>query len=111
VGKLFCREKHSWNGGLPVRLFVRAAEARERTALLRLVGMSDSEYKQYWVGRVFRGESAAEAVALFSNGMQKEAVIAYPGALALVSYSDVKPGMKVVKIDGLAPGNSGYPLK
>jgi phosphate transport system substrate-binding protein len=108
--KLFAGEKHSWSGGLPVKLFVRAAGAYERIVLLKLLGMSEREYKQYWTAQVFRGEAQAEPVALFSNGMQKEAVTAYPGALALVNFQDVKPGMKVVRVDGHMPGEAGYPF-
>ena len=52
----------------------------------------------------------AEPVALFSNGMQKEAVAIYPGAVALVNFQDVKPGMKVVRVDGHMPGEVGYPF-
>jgi hypothetical protein len=59
---------------------------------------------------VFRGDAQAEPVALFSNGMQKEALIAFPGAVALVNFQDVKGGMKVVKVDGCLPGDAGYPL-
>jgi hypothetical protein len=40
----------------------------------------------------------------------KEALAAYPGALALVNLQDVKPGMKVVKVDGHMPREAGYPL-
>ena len=59
---------------------------------------------------MFRGDAQAEPVALFSNGMQKEALAVYPGAVALVSFQDVKPGMKVVKVDGHLPEEAGYPL-
>jgi phosphate transport system substrate-binding protein len=108
--KLFSGDKHSWTGGLPVRIFVRAPGAYERLVLLKLLGMSEKEYKTYWTAQVFRGEAQAEPVALFSNGMQKEAVATYPGAVALVNFQDVKPGMKVVKVDGHMPGEAGYPL-
>jgi ABC-type phosphate transport system substrate-binding protein len=108
--KLFAGEKHAWSGGQPVKLFVRAAGAYERVVLLKLLGMSETEYKQYWTAQVFRGEAPAEPVALFSNGMQKEAVAIYPGALALVTFQDVKPGMKVVRVDGHMPGEAGYPF-
>jgi hypothetical protein len=47
---------------------------------------------------------------MFSNGMQKEAVALYPGAVALMNSQDVKPGMKVVRVDGHMPGEAGYPL-
>jgi phosphate transport system substrate-binding protein len=108
--KLFAGERHSWTGGLPVKIFVRAPSANERVVLLKLLGMSETEYKRYWTALVFRGEAQMEPVALFSNGMQREAVVLYPGAAALVSLQDVKPGMKVVKVDGHMPGEAGYPF-
>src|ERR1700674_4547299 len=54
--KLFAGEKHSWSGGLPVRLFVRAAGAYERIVLLKLLGRSERQCKRYWTNRAFRGE-------------------------------------------------------
>jgi hypothetical protein len=108
--KLFAGEKHSWAGGAPVKLFIRAAGAPERVAVLKLLGLSESEYKRYWIAQVFRGESQSEPIALFSNGMQKEALATFPGGLALVGFQDVKPGMKVVRLDGHLPGETGYPL-
>ncbi len=107
---IFSGEKRSWPGGLPIKLFVRAPDCRERDALLKLLDMSESEYKRYWTAKVFRGEAQAEPVAVFSNGMQKEAVMLYPGAVALVGLQDVKPGMKVVKVEGHKPNEAGYPL-
>lgn len=108
--KLFTGEKHSWPGGTPVKLVVRAPGAYERIVLLKLLGMTESSYKQYWTTQVFRGEAQAKPVELFSNGMQKEALSVYPGALALVSFKEVRTGMKVVKVDGHLPGDAGYPL-
>ena len=108
--KIFAGEKRSWPGSLPIKLFVRAPGTRERATLLKLLGMSESEYKEYWTAKVFRGEAQAEPNGLPSNGMQKEAIAVYPGAVALVNIQDVKPGMKVVKVDGHAPGDAGYPL-
>jgi hypothetical protein len=75
-----------------------------------MLDMSESEYKQYWTAQVFRGEVLAEPVALFSNGMQKEALAAFPGAVALVNSEDVKPGMKIVKVDGHLPREPAYPF-
>jgi ABC-type phosphate transport system substrate-binding protein len=108
--RLFAGERHSWPGGRPVRLFVRAPGAYERVVLLRLLGMSEKEYKQFWTAAVFRGEAQVEPVALFSNGMQKEAITSFPGAIALVDLQDVKSGMRVVRINGHLPGETGYPL-
>ena len=54
--KLFAGEKRSWAGGLSVQLIVRAPGTHEREVLLKLLGVSESEYKQYWASRVMRGE-------------------------------------------------------
>jgi hypothetical protein len=108
--KIFAGEKRSWPGGLAIKLFVRAAGARERIALLKLLKMSESEYKQYWTAKVFRVEAQAEPIALFSNGMQKEAIELYPGGISLVNIQDVKSSMKIVRIEGRKPGEPGYSL-
>src|ERR1700683_2384258 len=106
--KLFAGAEHAWSSGLPVKVFVRAPGANERVVMLKLLGMSESEYKRYWAGQVYRGEAQAEPVGLFSNGMQREAVVLYPGAVALVNVQDIKLGMKVVKVTGHMPAEAGY---
>jgi len=108
--KLMAGEKRSWENGQAVRIFVRAPGTRERATLLKLLGMSESEYKQYWIAQVFRGEAQTEPVTLPSNGMQKEAILAIPGALVLMDSKDVKARAKVVEINGHLPGQPGYPL-
>jgi ABC-type phosphate transport system substrate-binding protein len=108
--QIFAGEKHSWSNGKPIKLFVRGPGTLERAVLLALLRMSESEYRQYWTAQVFRGEAQAEPILLPSNGMQKEALRIFPGGIALVNAEDVKPGMKVVKIDGHVPGETGYPL-
>lgn len=111
--KIFSGEKRTWPGsGKPIKLLVRPPGAHERLVLLRLLGMSESEYKTYWTAQVFRGEADAEPLTLPSFGMSIEAVKALPGAICLVEARDIKPAMftKVVKVDGYLPGEAGYPL-
>jgi len=110
--KIFAGQKHSWPGGIPIKVIVRGPGCHERLVLLKLLGISESEYKQYWSAQVFRGEADAEPVAVPSFGMTKEAVLALPGSISLVESQSVKPGMnmKIVKVDGRLPGEPGYPL-
>jgi hypothetical protein len=42
--------------------------------------------------------------------MQKEAVLAIPGAIAVMDVRDLKPGLKIMKVEGKLPGEEGYPL-
>jgi hypothetical protein len=108
--KIFSGEKRSWPGGSPIRLILRAPGCHERQVLLKLVRMSEADYKQFWTAQVFRGEAEAEPFAVPSFGMAKEAANTFPGAITLVDAHDVKPGMKIIKVDGLLPGAEGYPL-
>jgi hypothetical protein len=109
--KLFAGEKRTWPGGQPVRLFVRAPGSAERAALLKLLEMPESDYQKHWTSQVYRGEEQAEPVTLPSNGMQMEALRIFPGALLLMATTDLRAGMKVVKVDGHLPGSKGYPLR
>jgi hypothetical protein len=109
--KTFAGAKHSWPGGLAIKLVTRGPGCPERLVLLNLLAMSESQYKQYWTAQVFRGEADAEPLTVPSVGMQKEALGLFPGAISLVNVRDVKPGMKVIKVDGLQPGAAGYPLR
>jgi len=108
--KVFRGERRSWAVGMPIKLIVRDQGTPERVALLKLLGMSESEYKQYWIAQIFRGEAEAEPIALPSLGMQMEALTVFSGGITFVSAATVKPGMRVLKVDGHLPGDSGYPL-
>jgi ABC-type phosphate transport system substrate-binding protein len=110
--KLFAGDKASWGGGIPTTPFVRAAPARERDVLLKVVlKMTDAQYQEYWIKKVYSGAAAHEPLSLMSSGMQLDAVRSQKGGIALVNASEVKDGVKVIKVDGLMPGAAGYPLK
>lgn len=108
--KIFSGEKRSWSGGQPIKIVVRGPGCLERLVLLRLLAMSEGEYKQYWTAQVLRGEADAEPLTVPSIGMQMESLKVFPGAITLMSAQDVKPGMKVLKVDGILPGAPNYPI-
>jgi hypothetical protein len=109
--KIFAGEKRSWTGGVRIQLLVRSPRTRERQVLLKLLQMNEDDYKQYWRSQVYRGEVEAEPMVLPSLGMVKEALKVFPGAIALVDSREIKPDMKVMKVDGHLPGENGYPLR
>jgi ABC-type phosphate transport system substrate-binding protein len=109
--QIFAGEKRTWSNGIAIKIFVRGSGTLERKALLGVLGMTELEYGQYWKSQIFRGEAQSEPIALPSNGMQREAVLAYPGAVGLVSVEDVRSGMKVIKVNGRVPGEPGYSLR
>ena len=108
--KIFFGERRSWAVGIPIKLIVRGSATHERAVLLKLLAMSESEYKEYWIAQIFRGEADAEPLTLPSFDLEKQAVSIFPGAIAFVDAQELKPGMKVLKLNGRMPGESGYPL-
>ena len=73
--------------------------------------MSESQFKQYWIAKIFRAEAATAPKVVYSNNMANQLLTAIPGAIAFVDSKDVKPGTKVVRVDGHLPGEPGYPLR
>jgi ABC-type phosphate transport system substrate-binding protein len=112
VRKVLLGERQYWNSKLPVVLLIRAPVARERDVVLRVIyQMSESEFKQFWVAKIFRAEAATPPKIVYSNDMQYELVAAIPGAIAFVDARNVKPGLKVLRVDGRLPGDRDYPLR
>jgi ABC-type phosphate transport system substrate-binding protein len=112
VRKVFLGERQYWNANVPVVLLIRAPVARERNVVLKTIyQMSESQFKQYWIAKIFRAESATAPKVVYSNDMANELVTAIPGAIAFVDARDVRPGAKVIRVDGRVPGEAGYPLR
>jgi ABC-type phosphate transport system substrate-binding protein len=104
-------DKQYWKPDLPIVLFVRAATSQERTAVLGVIyQMSEPQFNQYWIAKQFRAESSSAPTKLNSNALTQQFVSSTPGAIGFMAARDVKPGVKVVKIDGLMPGETGYRL-
>jgi ABC-type phosphate transport system substrate-binding protein len=104
-------DRQYWKSDLPVVLFVRAATSQERTAVLGVIyQMSEPQFNQYWIAKQFRAESSSAPTKLNSNALTQQFVASTPGAIGFMAARDVKPGVKVVKIDGFLPGDAGYRL-
>ena len=112
VRKVFLGERQYWNSKLPVVLLIRAPVARERDVVLRVIyQMTEAQFKQFWVAKIFRAEVAAPPKIVYSNDLQYELVSAIPGAIAFVDSRSVRPGVKVVRVEGMLPGDKNYPLR
>jgi ABC-type phosphate transport system substrate-binding protein len=112
VRKIFLGDRQYWTANTPVVLLIRAPVARERDVVLKIIyQMSESQFKQYWIAKIFRAESVSAPKVVYSNDMASELVTALPGAIAFVDSRDVRPGTKVVRVDGRLPGEPGYPLR
>lgn len=112
VRKLFMGERQYWNSSMRVTLLVRAPVAVERAVVLdKLYRMSEAQFRQYWISKVFRADTATGPKIVYTSEMAAELVKAIPGAVAFIEPKDVPKGLKIVKVDGLLPGEKGYPLR
>lgn len=112
IRKVLMGDRQFWSSKLRVTLLIRAPESRERDAVLKTIyRMTEAQFRQYWIGKVFRAEAASGPKIVYSNEMATELAVAIPGSIAFVDAARVPPGLKVLKIDGRLPGEKGYPLR
>src|SRR5215471_5715754 len=110
--RLMRGDRQFWTSNLKVTLLVRAPGAHERDIVLKTIyQMSEAQFRQYWIAKVFRAEAAAGPKIVYSPEMAAELTTAIPGALAFVDSAQVPKGLKPLKIDGHLPGDKGYPLR
>jgi ABC-type phosphate transport system substrate-binding protein len=111
VRKMFLGERQFWNPKLRVVLLMRAPVAPERDVVLRTIyQMSEAQFRQYWISKVFRADVSAGPKIVYSTEMAVDLVSAIPGAVAFVDAAQIPKGMKVLRIDGKLPGDKSYPL-
>ena len=110
--RLMLGDRQFWASNLQVTLLVRAPGAREREVVLKTIyQMSEAQFRQYWIAKVFRAEAASGPRIVYSNEMAAELTSSIPGAVAFVDATQVPKGLKVLKINGVLPGEKGYPLR
>jgi hypothetical protein len=107
---LLLAERVFWSSKLRVTILIPAG--RERLVVLKTVyQMTEAQFRQFWISKLFRAEAVAGPKIVDTDEMAIELVTAIPGALATVDAAHVPSHLKVLKINGLRPGERGYPLR
>jgi hypothetical protein len=110
--RILLGDREFWPSGERITLLLRAPVARERDAAVRDVcQMSEAQFRQHWIGKVFRAETPSGPKIVYSSQMALDQAARTPGALTFVAVSAVPKDAKVIKIDGRLPGQAGYRLK
>jgi hypothetical protein len=93
---------------LPLNL---SPETRERRAFDKAVlNMEPEVIARYWIDRRIRGESGAPK-ALDTADLLQRVVARLEGAIGYAPMTAIRPEVKVIRVDGRLPGQSGYPLE
>ncbi|HSM36711.1 MAG TPA: hypothetical protein VK837_09980 [Longimicrobiales bacterium] len=111
--RIFLGEQQFWSGGRTrVTLLVRPPRSSERAVILdRVYEMNEGQFRQYWIAKLFRAEVSSGPKIVYSTESTLELVAAIPGAISFLDASAATGSVKVLRIDGTAPGQNGYPLQ
>jgi len=110
--RIILGDREFWSPGMRVALLIRAPVARERDAAVKQVcQMTEAQFRQHWIGKVFRADTATGPKIVYSNDMALDQVSRTSGAIAFVEAPVAAKGLKILKIDGLSPGQAGYRVK
>ena len=105
-------EKPKWPDGKRVAAVQTPPESPEKALLLKAVyKMSDAVLKRYYMHAAFTGTDITPPKDIASAAALKQFVAGTPGAIGCILASDVDPTIKVLKVDGSAPGDPGYKLR
>lgn len=103
-----------WPGSSKITLLLLPPGTEERRAIVRTItGMSDDDYTRHWISLVFQGETTTGPKAASSPSSLMKLVAGIPAALGIVFLDDVSAGadgVKILRIDGKAPTDEGYPI-
>ena len=72
-----------------------------------ILGMSQDQEASYWIDRKIRGQPGAPK-SIDSAEVMRKVVGRVDGAVAYLRTNDVGAEVKIVRIDGKAPGDPGY---
>lgn len=109
--KIFLAEQKYWPNGRRVTVVMREPGQAERAAVLQQVyRMSNRDYERYFLRAEFTGEGQGGPKSVSSAAAVRKFVYNVPGAIGYVRADEVDDSVKVLRVDGRAPGESGYRL-
>ena len=111
LAKIFRAEKPKDPNGTRFIITARETGSPERAAALgQIYKLSEDEYSKYFLQATFVGQVTSAPRNLNGPAVAKQFVSVTPGAISYVRSSDADDTVKVLKVDGKAPGEAGYPL-
>ena len=109
---IFLADQQFWQNRKRIILLVRAPQSDERDFVLnKIYQMSEAQFRQYWIGKMFRAEVPRGPKIVFSTDMTVELVVAIPGSISFIRADMASDDVKIVRVDGKLPTEPGYPLQ
>jgi hypothetical protein len=107
----FLGERTHWPNGRRVTIVMRDPSRPERDAVLRLIyEMREQDFHAHFLRAKFTGETLEEPRLLDTTSRVINFVFLQAGALAYTRAAEAGPSVKVLRVDGLMPGDANYKL-
>ena len=109
--QLCLAEKKRWDNGRKITIVVREPGEPERQAVLGIVyRMKENEFTRYFLQSAFTGDVGTAPKQLATAAGVRRFVFNVPGALGFIRAVELDESVKLVRVNGRAPGEAGYPL-
>jgi hypothetical protein len=110
--RIFLADQQFWPDRSRIILMLRAPQSDERDFVLnRIYQMTEAQFRQHWIAKMFRAEVPRGPKIVFSTDMALDLVVAIPGSISFIRADQATDDVKVIRIDGKLPSDAGYILK
>lgn len=105
-------DRRQWAASRRVTIALREPGQAERAAVLKQVyGFSEQEFNRHFLQSAFTGEVQSAPKQLATALGVRRFVFNVPGAIGFVRVSELDDTVKVVRLDGKGPTETGYKLR
>jgi hypothetical protein len=110
--RMLTGDRRYWQGNVQVKLILPEPGTWERAQVLTIVlKVNDAEFTKEWMERIFRGEATDLPPSLTSTASAERYLISTPGGITFMRAKGSLGQLKVLRLDGKLPGDSGYVLR
>lgn len=105
-------ERKFWKDNKRVTVVLRDAGQAERASVLHgIYRMSESDFSRHFLQAEFTGEVQSSPKHLTTSVGVRRFVFNVPGAIGFVLPSEADATVKILRVNGYAPGDPHYPLR
>jgi ABC-type phosphate transport system substrate-binding protein len=110
--RIFMLERQTWRHGRKITVVLRESGQPERAEAIRLIcGMSEQDYDRHLLLQTLRGTITQGPREIRTAEAMIRFIFNAPGAIGYVPANAEASLTKVLRIDGLLPGDPKYPLQ
>jgi ABC-type phosphate transport system substrate-binding protein len=112
LAKIFKAQRIENPDGVKYVLVSRESGSPERAAALTSIyQMTDQQYEKYFLAETFAGTIQSAPKVMVTGASICQLVASEPGAIGYLRANEVDRTVKVLKVEGKAPGDPDYPIK